>query len=326
LGLAFLLRGIGADAKDGAVPQLRPPVIEALNWLPSDVETVIVANGAVGIPTGIGGKPSFQTALELLPLGLASRVHGGLCAQAMQGHRVDVALEGSRRYRAPRGEGMMRYEGCQIIRFAAPAQGAVQRAAAMCLAKAPESIAIGDARVAVFRERWGTDEWTLLVSSPRPSVLLVATDRAFIEEVLGRIARAGAERALPDGLPQWRHVDTDALVWAIRHYRKESAENDPSSPLRPRGGANVPDPGAIGLTFGYDGETARVRYLTGAADALQVVSKGWLRPAHDLSPAVKEVERGVIEVSLPIAGASKERDARMFVFTLLAYLGHGVFV
>ena len=41
-------------------------------------------------------------------------------------------------------------------------------------------------------------------------------------------------------------------MWGLRHYRKEFAETDPSSPLRAHAAANVPDADAVGVVFWYD--------------------------------------------------------------------------
>ena len=50
-------------------------------------------------------------------------------------------------------------------------------------------------------------------------------------DLLGRMDKHGGSRALPDRLPEWKHLDATARIWGIRHYDAKDAEFDPTSPL-----------------------------------------------------------------------------------------------
>ena len=144
--------------------------------------------------------------------------------------------------------------------------------------------------------------------------LLCATDKGFLEEVLTRMKRENRDPALPDELPEWRHVDGEASVWAIRHYRKETAEQDPSSPLRDKAAANFPDQRAIGFVFWYDpkpGKVAKARYLSRAKNAVEVVAMGWHHPSEQLTPKIVEIQPGVVEIS---AAIDNDRVGQSFMF------------
>jgi hypothetical protein len=83
------------------------------------------------------------------------------------------------------------------------------------------------------------------------------------------------ERALPDSLPEWKHVNTGAQFWAVRHYRKRGTETDPTSPFNGAWG-KTSDPQAIGLTFHFDpdqSKTATITYLSGDENSLQRFKK-----------------------------------------------------
>jgi hypothetical protein len=71
-------------------------------------------------------------------------------------------------------------------------------------------------------------------------------------------------------------------------------------------------------------KAAKARYLSGAKDAAKIVTRGWHHPSENLTPTIDEIKPGVIEITVPI---SKEDDSRhSFLFVLLAYLGHAVYL
>ena len=87
-----------------------------------------------------------------------------------------------------------------------------------------------------------------------------------------------------------------------RHYRKEFAETDPSSPLRAHAAANA-DADAVGVVFWYDAAAARkakVRHLTAAKDAVGIARQGWHHPNDKLTPTIEEVQPGVVEITATI--------------------------
>src|SRR5262249_43964417 len=148
--------------------------------------------------------------------------------------------------------------GCHILVFEAASDPALQKAFRICEQKADKRIKLAGEDVLVFAEKRESDDWSYFVSRPQPGVLICATHEGYLEETLKRISRQSDRRAPPTDLPEWKHVDVKAQVWAIRHYQKESAENDPSSPLGGQGSANVPDPAAIGFVFVYSPDTESV--------------------------------------------------------------------
>jgi hypothetical protein len=299
---------------------------QSLDWLPEDTETVIVAQVPFEIPEPTSKQIKFDEAIRFLPFGPVLRLRDGMLYKELVGQKVLCAIEGSRRFTAPRNLGMMPYQGAHILQFDLAADGALRKAFRICQQKADKSIELAGERVAVFTEKHESDKWSFFVSQPEPGVLICATNQAFLEETLKRIGRKPDRRALPADLPEWKHVDINAHVWAIRHYRKESAENDPSSPLRPKAAANVPDPDAIGLVFWYRPEIdklTRVRYLSGAENALELITEGWRQPTDGITPDIKQIAPGVVEIAISV---SDEITAPMFLMVFLGILGHGIYV
>jgi hypothetical protein len=170
----------------------------------------------------------------------------------------------------------------------------------------------------------GSDEWTFFLANPEPTVLICATDRSFLHRVLHRSDGKGAGRALPESLAEWHEVDVKAPVWGMRHYRKEQAAKDPTSPLRSRTEANVCDPQAIGFVFWYDDRPAAAnaitaRYLSNSPNAMQIATDGWKREKDRLTPKVSQIVPGVVEMSL---SHDDEDGWRPFHRVIWEHLGH----
>src|SRR2546428_11815280 len=77
-----------------------------LDWLPEDTETVIVAQGPFEIPKPTAEQLKFDEAIRFLLFGPASGLRGGMLEE-LGGQKVLCAIEGSRRFTAPRNLGMM---------------------------------------------------------------------------------------------------------------------------------------------------------------------------------------------------------------------------
>src|SRR5437667_5137852 len=123
-----------------------------------------------------------------------------------------------------KGFSSFRYQGAHLVQFEPAAEKAVAKAFQACLKKAEKKIQLAGQQVAVFTEKKTDDDpWTCFVAQPKPSLLICATDQAYLEVILSRASGKAGKRALPDDLPEWKQVDTKAAVWAIRHYRKETA-------------------------------------------------------------------------------------------------------
>ena len=154
---------------------------------------------------------------------------------------------------------------------------------------------------------------------PRPNILLCATDKSYLEELLTRLRAPDKKRALPSELPEWKQVETAAPCWAVRHFaRDRSAWTDPSSPIG--GGAVFDDSQAIGMTFWLDPahqQLAEVRYVSQNPKALEIMKGGW---DHLEGVTVKVTQRkpGVIAIK---ADLDKDTFGNFSTF-VLGFLGH----
>ncbi len=302
-------------------------VDEVLRWLPADTETVIVARGPFVFPVlqpDHKGPLSLELQLQLLVTrGLISTDQASFWKH-LAGQKVALAVEGSRRYRWPNGLGLSPYEGCHITIFEDDLGPVGDALMERLSADASRVVELARHRVAVFIKKSENDIWTLFITQPKPNVLLCATNWDYLSMVLCRMSDPRPTRALPDELPEWKHVDRQAPFWALRHYDPTQADRDPTSPLRPSLDARWRDPGAIGSVFNYtpnQANVAAIKYLTKTANAIPIVTNYWHRPSDQLVPKIRQLEPGVIEVSVPL---DKDETKDIFFFELLAWLGHMV--
>lgn len=153
-------------------------------------------------------------------------------------------------------------------------------------------------------ERLTPGEYAATVGS---SAYVCSNSWEMITSVLDRSKQRHDARALPAALPEWKHVDTAAPAWGIRHYSQRPARNDwTTMPKR--------DPGAQGLTvFSGTKPTPYIalRYLSSSTDAQRRFTqmlRPWWAPAKESPPVMNIVGSGAIELRLP--AAATEADCR----------------
>jgi hypothetical protein len=319
----------------------QPNLNQVLSWLPVDTETLLGANGPfVWDPKALSNDPPSQerltpTELEMqsrmFPLTLLNFKNGGL-GEFIKDKTLSLAIEGSRHFRPPGGLGLMRYEGCLVMIFVPTVSldgAAFMRTAANSAVRFEER---NGTRVAVFEERSENDTWTTFVGFPRRNVAIVATNLDYLVGLLDRMRGTPATRALPPNLSEWKHVDTKAPVWGVRHYQKQGAELDPSSPLLGQNAANVSDANAVGVTFSFAlaaERTATVDYLSTNTDARRILS-GYLMMEDAATAAPREFQMrlrqpaaGVLEASIDL---SATEAIQRLLFGLMAMVGHAVYL
>jgi hypothetical protein len=347
VGVTFLLGAVSlwavtcsaqrvAGGSEKATTQVN--VSAAVSWLPADTETLIVANGPFVTPpledeadepqSGILSNEEIAKQFESLPMSLVDLPTGLL--KQLSGRKVAFAMEGSRHFRSPSGLGGMQFEGCDIVMFAGDVAslGDAYIKNSKNIATSVEEI--DGQTVATFQSKLENDVWTALVAFPRPNILVVATNREYLRDVLARIAGKSGPRALPGDLREWKYVDLHARCWGLRHYDKSQAALDPSSPFGGEKSANFSDEKAIGIVFnlGID-RTATITYLSNAKNALQIMREGLFPPQSeptsikDLRIQYREISPGVIQGSFEL---NQSDSVAYFTLVLIAALGHGVYL
>jgi hypothetical protein len=242
---------------------------------------------------------------------------------------VAFVMEGARGFRSPKGLGLIPYDGCHFIVFKDDLKAARESFIEALKSENSEEELVAGQKTYVIKQKFEEDAWNFYFAIPRPNIILTATDRAYLEEVLKRMAmkQKPTDRALPENLPEWKHVDRKAKSWGMRHYDKLNAKNDPSTPLTTeKRAANTPDPKAIGLVFAYDPAKENlisVKYLSDNEDAARIAAMGWTHETEGLEPRIQEKVKGVVDISVEL---KNERVKGMFLMVFLAAVGHAVYI
>jgi hypothetical protein len=308
--------------------RLRVDVERVLWWLPEDAQTVFVMQRPFPIPQSLEYPLHLEMGLALwatAPLLALSETEPRYREQVV-GQTVLLAVLGNKRFREPpSGEGIGPYEGCFVLLFDETFRPAGDALMAALETEAKQKLRIDNLDVLLLEEP--TFQFITFFARPENNVLVVANCRSVLEDVLGRMKQRGKHRALPGRLPEWKHVDTSAAFWALRHYDRSDADEDPSSPLG-SGHLQVPaDPGAIGLTFQIGGrsEMPTVRYLSSSENALELASEFWTYPPGaeaGTPPTVRSTLPGAVEITVR---SGDPGDAGYFPMYLLAAFGHVIY-
>lgn len=336
------------EAEAQAAPALTTPspattaqlAQQALGWFPADTETVIVANGPFSMPEpnrnpdevkkNQGTDHEIEAEFRVLPIGLFG-FQKGLLVDHFKGKQILMAMEGSRHFRSPSGLGEAPFDGCAVIIFATDvtdrANSFIDDSSKVAL-RAEE---VEGYKVTFFQERLENDIWTTFVAFPKPNMAVAASNEDYLRDVLLRLNGKGGERALPDNLPEWKHMNIQVGVWALRHYDRKWALADPTSPFGGNKTSNIPDERAVGLTFSFDpvkSKTATVTFLSQDESNLRKVQRFFSllksnKEFSELRIGFHETAPGVVEASFDL---TKIESADLFDFVLSSLLGHAIYI
>jgi hypothetical protein len=335
MGCADLKTEGGSSAIRGQIDLKR-----VLSWLPADTETLLVASGPFWMSNfQIGGEDyknrrvtSEELEKQFEGWTLALFNSNSQLGKRLERKKVLFALEGSRHFRPPADLGEMPFEGCALAVFKDDlddVRNAFMKDAARAAIHIEE---IEGQKVAEFQELVERDAWTIFITFPQEGVVLVATDKQFLQEMLARMRGAEGERALPDTMSEWKYVNKQAQFWGLRHYDKGQEKEDPSSPFGGRKSANLPDDQAIGLTYQCEPRKKRnatVTYLSGPTADTRKIEEGRFPSSSEpeatagLHIQYRDLGPGVIQ---SIYDLSYSQPLDWFFFVLMGNVGHAVYL
>jgi hypothetical protein len=302
-----------------------------LSWLPADTETVIVARDFTLPDPAVLEKTKIYTQ-ELAFSGLALRTWEGAykpLASYFKNQKVSLAMEGSRKFRAHHGFGLMPFEGCTLIVFAEQLGDRADQYFKAVSATALRIEEVEGHKFLVFQNRLWSDtaNWTAFVGFAGRNLLLVATDMGYLQEVLSRIAGKNGVRAAPETLAEWGYVDTGAQFWGLRHFDRSGRDQDPSSPFWDSSKvvkAPWKDEQAIGLTFSSDPATRKgptITYLSGNPSAAEKILS-LNQEGGKFHSVVRKLDARAIAGSYSV----EHSEAALFTHYLGYLLGHAIFL
>lgn len=302
---------------------------QTLEWLPFATETIIAAQGPFQVRASITNpdpppKQKLSDMLESWSLTPLHSLRKGKYLKTLAGQNVLLSLEGARHFRHPFSLGLAPYDGCHILVFDDKFPEVGDQLMKQISRDTKRKYHHDGQDLFAFDEQFEEDRWTIFVARPQPNVLLCGTDRGFVSVVLSLMADKKRPPNLPKltDLPEWKHVDTKARFWAIRHFDPGNASNDPTTPLTPyRRGANNPDLQAIGITFSFDpaheSQKLILRYLSKNQDRQAVLKHHW-QP-----PIMKELENDVTEFAYLVPDGVTIPN---FDLLFLMAFGHAIFI
>ena len=186
----------------------------------------------------------------------------------LRGRKVEYIVHGARNFEGVSSFGSLRSESCTIIVFESDLGEAATEWTEGLRRGAKSIRSMIGREVFVYpsptlMEPWGHEtRWQgAYFVVLKPNMLLGASSDRYLESVLRRVDEAPGDRALPDNLPEWRHVDFEAPVWMLRHVPKVG------------GRANI-----IGSTTAFTSESFRVVYIPkpGSDVNMKPLEREWL--------------------------------------------------
>jgi hypothetical protein len=330
-------KSVRPTAQIGAV-QLSVEAKQMLSWFPANTETLLIARGPFALPNSQMDYTDRKTqaqdlrqAFHYLTVGLFSLGNGGL-QKRLEEKRILFAAEGSRAFRSPNELGEMPYEGCAIVIFADDLGETQETFMKTAVKSALRIDDIESHKVAVFQETLRQDVWTTFVVFPMKNIVIVATNRDYLSDVLARMRAPGMTRAFPETLTEWKYVDTQAEFWGMRHFDRSQSRLDPTSPFGGRKPANLPDEKAIGLVYQCDpakDTKATLIYLSGDKRGIKDIERNRFPKSSEVENTAalhieyREIEPGAIQSSYDL---NRIRPLSWFMFVFMDYLGHAVYV
>ncbi|MDB5390611.1 MAG: hypothetical protein JWM11_6257 [Planctomycetaceae bacterium] len=276
---------------------LSPEIRGAIGWLPTDSDTLHVAQ-AFEMPgpepqKQVGPLRDFRYGGQLFVLeGLFEPVHKKYL-KPLGGRKVLVAVRGERNSEVVSKFGSVRSEGCSIILFKDDLGTAAKEWTDLIRAGADQIRRHNGHEVFVLGKTTVMDGWvkpkpwqgTFLVLLT-PKCLLCASSDKYLEYVLDHLESWSAVRAFPETLVEWQHVDTTAPGWMLHHVPAGSVRS------------------IIGVTVTLTRDRCRIVYLPldkTNQDPKEFVRNRWLGKDSIVDMATpydfERAENGTISVS-----------------------------
>lgn len=324
------------SADDSATRSARvpAPVDQAIRWLPDDTETIIVSRGPLDLatverildppepirPPDAPPVPKLDfRQLSLIDSTWMFHLAGHSFLRNLLQQRVRCVATAGREFGPPFIGGQSTFEGCQLILFenAVPDVG-VRPARG-------ETIGveiIENNRIVRVDTKWGgrDDPVSVYYAKPRSTVLIAATNVDFLRTMLQRMAKPTGPRSPLLDFPEWKHVDTRAPVWGIRHRR--TATRPFYLLVKGNDGPTVSQ--LVGMTFSYQPQpqTSLQWHFRCTHQPKNVLPRifGEAFEASEVSPFVAQKEMVIREKAEP-AGWSPDTPSGA-VFTMEHFMGY----
>jgi hypothetical protein len=148
----------------------------------------------------------------------------------------------------------------------------------------------------------------------------------MLHEVLTRMQHKSERRLLPEQLPEWKFVNKQADIWALRHCDKKSTAFDPSSLafVGKKDKSSYLDETIQGIAFEYrkaEGR-AKITYLSTDSKAQELRKLAWTESADQLPAYTMTLSPTDFEIALAVneAAPAKCWTLVLWVWYLLGHM------
>ena len=207
---------IAFSATVARAQELSPRLEVALEYLPPQSETLAVDQSSLTIPLDRADDDKGDQAATLGDSLLPANLQLSVVAPALAGRTIELSLEARSNFRAPKGFGLMPYDGCGLV-YLKPQEAQTRAMLKTKVWKGMKRTTLAGQEIGFTEFKSNNDLWRVYVAVPRPDLIVLATDRASMITALSRMQRPILiERAFPASWSGWKLVDTRAPNWAIR--------------------------------------------------------------------------------------------------------------
>ena len=275
-------------------------------WLPTDTEVLYAARGPfVSVDIESSLPEDFRS--SVLPRAAFDRPFRH-AKSFFWGKQIKVGIRAGKNYRNPTGLGGSPGDEYTITVFSDEDKLAAQRAWELIAKDAQRYSLWKGVQILEYHFEAEDDASRLYVCVPTEGILLTATRKSDIEEILTRLASKQSKRALSRALPEWKYLDRDSKFFALRHYNPLTSMLDPTSPeLTMTRSGYLGKVDAVGVLFQHSmqSNSGRATYLTSCRAFQDQMIKLW---GASISPNKGD---GAITNSKVVAGKRLEMSLKI---------------
>jgi len=263
-----------------------------LDWLPEDTELLIVGTPSTApIPTA--PKPSVFFAPVTTENNAASwpKLSDRVLEtnKLFSNAKIAVALHAARRFEMPKGIGVGSSDSVDILVLQKESQPVVKlvldqirtQQVGTQTVEGTDILVFGQSPFTFGRSLGSNGEIAQFVCSPKEGMLIAANRIDILRDILIRIGEScPPPRALPTSLPEWKHVDTSASTWGIKHNSSVSSAVVLSSLFAPEEPAKAttevkPRAREIGMSFSQNQNRMTVSVIADDPVLLKMHQTQW---------------------------------------------------
>lgn len=293
-----------------------PPatVDNVFDWLPADTESVVAAERPFVVPSHEIRDSDALAVAQGFTIGLLTAAEKGRLFNSLQGFRLRFSLLAGRKFawRNDDKDGLISYQGCAVYAVERMPPAIIARAAEENVAGHPTWTSKGSQNESEY-------QYTYRITLLRPDLLLICNDRDFFTEVVTRSSGKAVRQALPESLPEWKHVDRLAPIWGIRHFDAHPSIRDDTNPANFEGGKGDKEAVGIAMQVGHPAGSVWGRWMTKSK------TNPWPELAEDPDfngqAQITRKQDGAWELACP---ATDQHAASFTGFVLLGMLGFSV--